>query len=69
MEDEIARWSAFKRDVVAMQTAAGELAHLRYFESIEGLSSSDVLSIGKRHVGIARLETAVLILGVLYKSH
>lgn len=44
----------------------GELSHLRQFETIGGLGSSDVLAVGKDHYGIASVQHAVLILGVLY---
>jgi recombinational DNA repair ATPase RecF len=44
----------------------GVLGHLRQFETIGGLGSSDVFAVGKDHQGIARVEHAVLILGVLY---
>ncbi|MET3180507.1 UNVERIFIED_ORG: energy-coupling factor transporter ATP-binding protein EcfA2 [Variovorax guangxiensis] len=44
----------------------GELQHLRQFETIGGLGMSDVLAIDKPHPGMAQVESAVLILGVLY---
>ena len=44
----------------------GVLGHLRQFETIGGLGSSDVFAVGEDHPGIARVEHAVLILGVLY---
>ncbi|MGO4574094.1 ATP-binding protein [Microvirga sp. 2TAF3] len=47
-------------------TLPGELNHIRQFESIGGLGSSQVLSIGKPQVGLQELVSARLILGVLY---
>jgi len=44
----------------------GELAHLRQFESIGGLGSSEVLSIGKPHRGLRSVTSARVIIGVLY---
>jgi hypothetical protein len=44
----------------------GDLQHLRQFETIGGLGVSDVLSVGKPHAGVAQVESAALILGVLY---
>lgn len=44
----------------------GELQHLRQFETIGGLGVSDVLAVGKSHSGMLQVESAVLILGVLY---
>ncbi|MFO6419256.1 AAA family ATPase [Hylemonella sp. W303a] len=44
----------------------GDLQHLRQFETIGGLGVSDVLAIGKPHPGMVQVESAVLILGVLY---
>jgi AAA domain len=44
----------------------GELAHLRQFESIGGLGSSEVLSIGKPHKGFRTVTSARSIVGVLY---
>jgi len=46
----------------------GELSHLRQFESIGGLGSSQILSIGKRHQGFQSISHARLIVGVLYHS-
>jgi energy-coupling factor transporter ATP-binding protein EcfA2 len=55
--------SVFKR-VGAM--LPGELAHLRQFESIGGLGSSQVLSVGKQHKGFRSVMNARAIIGVLY---
>ncbi|MBT9598128.1 MAG: hypothetical protein IV094_19260, partial [Vitreoscilla sp.] len=44
----------------------GDLKHLRQFETIGGLGVSDVLAVGKNHPGMLQVESAVLILGVLY---
>jgi hypothetical protein len=55
--------SIFKRVGTALP---GELAHLRQFESIGGLGSSQVLSIGKLHQGIHSVTNARVIIGVLY---
>jgi hypothetical protein len=49
------------------KSLSGELDHLRVFDAIGGLGSSDVLAVGKHHSGVAQVESAVLILGVLYK--
>lgn len=46
----------------------GELGYLRQFETIGGLGTSDVLAVGLRHQGIATVESAVLILGILYNT-
>ena len=43
-----------------------DLAHLRQFESIGGLGSSQVLSIGKPHKGFRSVTHARAIIGVLY---
>ena len=43
-----------------------ELAHLRQFESIGGLGSSQVLSVGKPHKGFRSVTNARVIIGVLY---
>jgi hypothetical protein len=43
-----------------------ELAHLRQFESIGGLGSSQVLSVGKTHKGFQSVTNARVIIGVLY---
>jgi hypothetical protein len=55
--------SIFKRVGAALP---GELAHLRQFESIGGLGSSQILSVGKPHAGLASVTNARLIIGVLY---
>jgi len=55
--------SIFKRVGEALP---GEMSHLRQFESIGGMGSSQVLSIGKAHPGFRRVENARLIIGVLY---
>lgn len=47
-------------------TLPGELAHLWQFESIGGLGSSQVLSIGRAHKGFQSVTSARLIIGVLY---
>jgi hypothetical protein len=44
----------------------GDLAHLRQFESVGGLGSSQVLGIGKSVPGFGKVVAARLILGVLY---
>jgi len=55
--------SIFKR---VGETLPGELSHVRQFESIGGLGSSQVLSVGKGQAGLRRVEGARLIVGVLY---
>jgi len=55
--------SMFKRVGEALP---GELAHLRQFESIGGLGSSQVLSVGKPHKGFRCVTGARAIIGVLY---
>jgi hypothetical protein len=55
--------SIFKRVGAALP---GDLAHLRQFESIGGLGSSRVLSVGKPHRGFRSVSNARLIIGVLY---
>ncbi len=55
--------SIFKRVGTALP---GELGHLRQFESIVGLGSSLVLSIGKPHKGFRSVSNARLIIGVIY---
>ena len=55
--------SIFKRVGGALP---GELAHLRQFESIGGLGSSQILSIGKSHEGFRSVINARVIFGVLY---
>ena len=54
---------AFKR---VGKSLPGELQHLRQFETIGGLGVSDVYSVGKTHPDMLQVESAVLILGVLY---
>lgn len=46
----------------------GELDHLQQFESIGGLGSSQILSIGKPHEGFLEVMSARVIFGVLYHS-
>jgi hypothetical protein len=46
----------------------GNLCHLRQFESIGGLGSSQVLSIGKMQTGVLALQSARKIVGVIYDS-
>lgn len=55
--------SIFKRVGGALPS---ELAHLRQFESIGGLGSSQVLSVGKPHKGFRSVTNARTIIGVLY---
>jgi hypothetical protein len=55
--------SIFKRVGAALP---GELAHLLQFESIGGLGSSQVLSVGKSHKGFRSVTSARAIIGVLY---
>lgn len=55
--------SIFKRVGAALPS---ELAHLRQFESIGGLGSSQVLSVGKPHKGFRSVTSARAIVGVLY---
>jgi hypothetical protein len=55
--------SIFKRVGAALPS---ELAHLRQFESIGGLGSSQVLSVGKPHKGFRNVMNARIIIGVLY---
>ena len=55
--------SIFKRVGAALP---GELSHLQQFESIGGLGSSQVLSIGKPHKGFQTVTSARAIIGVLY---
>ncbi len=57
--------SIFKRVGAALPS---ELAHLRQFESIGGLGSSQVLSVGKPHKGFQRVTSACAIIGVLYNG-
>jgi hypothetical protein len=44
----------------------GDLSHLRQFESIGGLGSSQVLSIGKAQAGVPTVQHARGIIGVVY---
>lgn len=46
----------------------GALSHVRQFEAIGGLGNADVLAVGKSEPGFQTVESAVLILGVLYHS-
>jgi AAA domain len=55
--------SVFKRVGAALPS---EPAHLRQFESIGGLGSSQVLSVGKLHKGFRSVMNARSIIGVLY---
>ena len=55
--------SIFKRVGAALPS---ELAHLRQFESIGGLGSSQVLSVGKPHKGFRSVVSARVIVGVVY---
>lgn len=55
--------SIFKRVGAALP---GDLSHLRQFESIGGLGSSYVLSIGIPHKGFRSVSNARLIIGVMY---
>ena len=57
--------SIFKRVGTALP---GELAHLQQFESIGGLGSSQVLSVGKPHKGFRSVMNARTIIGVLYHA-
>ena len=55
--------SIFKRVGAALPS---ELAHLQQFESIGGLGSSQILSVGKTHRGFRSVTNARVIVGVLY---
>ena len=55
--------SIFKRVGSALP---GDLGHLRQFESIGGLGSSQVLSVGRMPKGFGVVSAARLIIGVLY---
>lgn len=55
--------SIFKRVGAALPS---ELCHLRQFESIGGLGSSQILSVGKPQPGFRSVTSARLIVGVLY---
>jgi hypothetical protein len=57
--------SAFKRIGSALP---GDLAHLRQFESIGGLGSSQVLSVGKSHDGVPGVLHVRRIIGVVYNG-
>jgi hypothetical protein len=57
--------SIFKRVGTALPA---ELSHLMQFESIGGLGSSQILSVGKPHKGFRSVLNARLIIGVLYHS-
>jgi hypothetical protein len=46
----------------------GDLIHLRQFESVGGLGSSRVLSVGKTHKGLRTVAHARSIIGVLYRG-
>ena len=55
--------SIFKRIGSALP---GNLAHIRQFESIGGLGSSQVLAIGKAQAGVTGVRSARRIIGVIY---
>jgi len=55
--------SIFKRVGAALPS---ELAHLLQFESIGGLGSSQILSVGRPHHGFRSVRYARVIIGVLY---
>jgi hypothetical protein len=55
----------FKRVGAALP---GNLAHLRQFESIGGLGSSQILAVGKPHQNVPSVLNARLIIGVLYQG-
>jgi hypothetical protein len=55
--------SIFKRVGDALPA---EVSYLRQFESIGGLGSSHVLSVGKPHKGFREVTNARAIIGVLY---
>jgi hypothetical protein len=57
--------SIFKRVGAALP---GEFDHLRQFESIGGLGSSQVLSVGKPHKGFRNVTNVRAIIGVLYQG-
>lgn len=57
--------SVFKRIGAALP---GDLSHLRQFESVGGLGSSEILSLGKAQPGISSVLEARSIIGVLYRS-
>ncbi|MER9163990.1 AAA family ATPase [Mesorhizobium sp. M0715] len=55
----------FKRIGLALP---GNLSHLRQFESIGGLGSSEVLSVGKAQPGVAEVQHVRRIIGVIYNG-
>ncbi|RUX29031.1 hypothetical protein EOA13_14995 [Mesorhizobium sp. M7A.F.Ca.US.011.01.1.1] len=55
----------FKRIGLALP---GNLSHLRQFESIGGLGSSEVLSIGKAQSGVPEVQHVRRIIGVIYNG-
>ena len=57
--------SIFKRVGSALP---GNLAHLRQFESIGGLGSSQVLAIGKEQAGVTGVRSIRRIIGVIYQG-
>ena len=57
--------SVFKR---VGRRLPGELSHIRQFESIGGLGSSEVLSVGKPHDGFRQVMSARTVMGVLYRA-
>ena len=57
--------SIFKR---VGATLPNELSHLRQFESIGGLGSSQILSVATPHNGLASVTDARIIIGVLYHN-
>jgi hypothetical protein len=57
--------SVFKRIGASLP---GDLGHLREFETIGGLGSSKILSVGKPHAGFSTVLYARLIVGVLYND-
>jgi hypothetical protein len=57
--------SVFKR---VGRRLPGELAHVRQFESIGGLGSSEVLAVGKPHDGFRQVMSARTVIGVLYRA-
>lgn len=46
----------------------GAMSHVRQFEAIGGFGNADVLAVGKQEPGFQTVESAVLILGVLYHT-
>ena len=57
--------SLFKR---VGRTLPGELSFLRQFESIGGLGSSQILSIGNPYQGLRAVHHARVIFGILYHA-